>query len=198
MPTPAAEAFLRAAAAARTSKLGTELAHITALEAAWEREPLVAALGAGVQFRRFRASDLGSILEAGPGRGDTGRGGRGPGAGPAGGAGAVPRRLPASGASGEPAAPLAPDLVAGLKRLKLAKVRAIASEVLAAAKVQRWAPFLRAHAGPLSTPSSRLPEDDDDVLISVAEARIAAPHLHHKRGRKGASCGHERSLEYSL
>ncbi len=35
---------------------------------------------------------------------------------------------------------LAPDLVAGLKRLKLAKVRAIAPEVLQSAKVQRWTP----------------------------------------------------------
>lgn len=38
-----------------------------------------------------------------------------------------------------PAPPLASDLIAGLKRLKLAKVRAIAPEVLQAAKVQRWA-----------------------------------------------------------
>ena len=39
-----------------------------------------------------------------------------------------------------PASPLAADLVAGLKRLKLAKVRAMAPEVLQAAKVQRWSP----------------------------------------------------------
>jgi transposase len=64
---PAAEAFLRAAAAAGTSKLGTELALITALEAAWGREALVAALERATQFRRFRASDLRSILEAGRG-----------------------------------------------------------------------------------------------------------------------------------
>lgn len=40
---------------------------------------------------------------------------------------------------------LAPDLVAGLRRLKLARVRAIAPEVCQAAKTQRWAPdeFLR-------------------------------------------------------
>jgi DNA replication protein DnaC len=35
---------------------------------------------------------------------------------------------------------LAPDLVAGLKRLKLARVRAIAPEVLLTAKTQRWSP----------------------------------------------------------
>ena len=64
---PAAEAFLRAAAAAGTSKLGTELALIAGLEAAWGREPLVAAIDRAVRFRRFRAADVRSILEAGPG-----------------------------------------------------------------------------------------------------------------------------------
>jgi hypothetical protein len=64
---PAAESFLRAAAAAGTSKLGTELAHICALEAAWGREALVAAIERAGAFRRFRAADVRSILEAGPG-----------------------------------------------------------------------------------------------------------------------------------
>jgi transposase len=64
---PAAESFLRAAAAAGTSKLGTELAHICALEAAWGREALVAAIERAATFRRFRAADVRSILEAGPG-----------------------------------------------------------------------------------------------------------------------------------
>jgi DNA replication protein DnaC len=43
------------------------------------------------------------------------------------------------------APPLAPDLVAGLRRLKLSTVRAIAPEVCQTAKTQRWAPdeFLR-------------------------------------------------------
>lgn len=40
---------------------------ISALEAAWGREALVAALERATQFRRFRASDVRSILEAGPG-----------------------------------------------------------------------------------------------------------------------------------
>jgi len=41
--------------------------------------------------------------------------------------------------------PLAPDLLAGLKRLKLARMRAMAPELLQTAKTQRWAPeeFLR-------------------------------------------------------
>jgi len=37
-------------------------------------------------------------------------------------------------------APLAPDLEAGLRRLKLRAIRGIAPEMLATAKVQRWAP----------------------------------------------------------
>jgi DNA replication protein DnaC len=38
------------------------------------------------------------------------------------------------------AAPLAPDLVAGLRRLKLAAIRQLAPELLITAKTQRWAP----------------------------------------------------------
>jgi transposase len=64
---PAAERFLRDAAAAGVTKLGTELALIVALEAAWGREALVAALERAVAFRRFKAADVRSILEAGPG-----------------------------------------------------------------------------------------------------------------------------------
>ncbi len=64
---PAAEGFLRAAAAAGTTKLASELGHIVALEAAWGRDPLIAALGRAREFRRFKAADVRSILEAGTG-----------------------------------------------------------------------------------------------------------------------------------
>jgi transposase len=64
---PAAEAFLRAAAASGTSKLGTELAAIVDLEPAWGRDALVAAIERATTFRRFKASDVRAILEAGPG-----------------------------------------------------------------------------------------------------------------------------------
>ncbi len=64
---PPAEAFLRAAAAAGTTKLATELAHIVALETAWGRKALLAALERAVAFRRFRAGDVKAILEAGQG-----------------------------------------------------------------------------------------------------------------------------------
>ncbi len=62
---------------------------------------------------------------------------------------------------------LAPDLVAGLKRLKLAKVRAIAPEVLQAAKVQRWAP--------------------EELLRTLVEAEIAARDESNARGRLRAA-----------
>jgi DNA replication protein DnaC len=62
-----------------------------------------------------------------------------------------------------PAPALAPDLVAGLKRLKLAKVRAIAPEVLQTTKVQRWAP--------------------EELLRTLVEAEIAAREESNARGR---------------
>jgi len=53
-----------------------------------------------------------------------------------------------------PAPALAPDLVAGLKRLKLRRIREIAPETLLAAKTQRWAP--------------------EELLRTFVEAEIAA------------------------
>ena len=50
--------------------------------------------------------------------------------------------------------PLAPDLLAGLKRLKLARMRALAPELLQTAKTQRWAP--------------------EEVLRTLIEAEITA------------------------
>jgi hypothetical protein len=64
---PVAEAFLRAAAAAGTTKLPTELGTIVGLERSHGREVLVAALERALVFRRFRAADIRSILEAGAG-----------------------------------------------------------------------------------------------------------------------------------
>jgi hypothetical protein len=63
----AAEAFLRAAAAAGTLHLETELVQIVDLEAAWGRPAVVQALERAVRFRRFKAADLRAILAAGPG-----------------------------------------------------------------------------------------------------------------------------------
>jgi DNA replication protein DnaC len=62
-----------------------------------------------------------------------------------------------------PAPTLAPDLAAGLRRLKLARIRAIAPEVCQAAKTQRWAP--------------------DEFLRTLIEAEIAARDEANLRGR---------------
>jgi transposase len=62
-----AEAFLRAAAAAGTARLASELAAIVDLEAVWGRERLLAALERAVRFRRFKAADVCAILTAGAG-----------------------------------------------------------------------------------------------------------------------------------
>jgi len=64
---PVAATFLRAAAAAGTSRLGGELALIGDLERAHGREPLIAALERALAYRRFRAADVRSILAAGSG-----------------------------------------------------------------------------------------------------------------------------------
>jgi hypothetical protein len=63
----AAEAFLRAAAAAGTLRLEWELGQIVELEVAWGRDALVHALERAVRFRRFKATDIRAILAAGSG-----------------------------------------------------------------------------------------------------------------------------------
>jgi transposase len=62
---PIAEAFLVGAAAAGVSKLSSELADIAALHAAHGTDALLAALRRAVEFRRWRAADVRSILAAG-------------------------------------------------------------------------------------------------------------------------------------
>jgi hypothetical protein len=62
---PAAEAFIRGAAAAGVTKFGVELAGLADLEAAHGKEVLVAALERAVAFGRWRAADVRSILAAG-------------------------------------------------------------------------------------------------------------------------------------
>jgi transposase len=61
-----AERFLRAAAAAGATRLHLELAEIVPLERSHGREALLAALERALSFRRFGASDVRSILAAGP------------------------------------------------------------------------------------------------------------------------------------
>ncbi len=64
---PAAERFLRAAAAAGTARLDMELSAIVALESAWGRAALLPALERAVTFHRFTAAAIRAILAAGPG-----------------------------------------------------------------------------------------------------------------------------------
>lgn len=65
------------------------------------------------------------------------------------------------------APPLAPDLAAGLKRLKLATIRAQAPEVLQVAKTQRWAP--------------------EELLRALLEAELAARDRANRAARLKAA-----------
>jgi len=64
---PAAEAFIKAAAASGITTLAGDLDELAGLEAAHGKEMLVAALERAVAFGRFRAHDVRSILAAGAG-----------------------------------------------------------------------------------------------------------------------------------
>ena len=65
------------------------------------------------------------------------------------------------------APPLAPDLAAGLRRLKLAAMRRLAPEVLLTAKTQRWAP--------------------EELLRTLVEAEISARDASNARTRLKAA-----------
>lgn len=64
---PVAEAFIAGAAAAGHTRLGPELAELSALEAAHGRDALLGALDRAIAFGRWRADDVRSILTAGAG-----------------------------------------------------------------------------------------------------------------------------------
>ncbi len=66
-----------------------------------------------------------------------------------------------------PAPALAPDLAAGLRRLKLAAMRALAPELLVTAKTQRWAP--------------------EELLRTLVEAEISARDASNARHRLKAA-----------
>ncbi len=63
-----------------------------------------------------------------------------------------------------PAPPLPADLIAGLKRLKLASMRRLAPELLVVAKTQRWSP--------------------EDFLRTIVEAEITARDESNARHRQ--------------
>ena len=66
-----------------------------------------------------------------------------------------------------PPTPLAPDLEAALRRLKLASIRRLAPEVLTTARVQRWPP--------------------DELLRTLLEAELAARDASNARARLRAA-----------
>ena len=64
---PVAEAFIKGAAARGVTTLAGDLVELCALEAAHDRAAFLAAIGRAVEFGRFRAKDVRSILAAGTG-----------------------------------------------------------------------------------------------------------------------------------
>ena len=67
---PVAEAFITGAAAAGSTRLGTDLAELNTLRAAHGDEAFLDALDRAVAFCRWRPADIRSILAAGPGTAD--------------------------------------------------------------------------------------------------------------------------------
>jgi transposase len=67
---PVAEAFITGAAAAGSTRLGSDLAELNTLHAAHGRQAFLAALDRAVAFSRWRAADVRSILAAGSGTSD--------------------------------------------------------------------------------------------------------------------------------
>jgi hypothetical protein len=63
----AAEAFIKGAAARGVTTLAADLGELCAMEAAHGKTELIAAIARAVEFGRFRAHDVRSILTAGSG-----------------------------------------------------------------------------------------------------------------------------------
>ena len=151
---PVAQEWLKGAAAAGNTRLKVELAELAGLEAAHGRVALIAALRRAVAFGRWWAADVRSILAAGTGV-----------AHPAPPGEALVITLPVTASrslrrlwpdhvhsrrhrrsrrgcvmTAVTAAALPADLESGLRRLKLASMRAVAPELLVTAKTQRWTP----------------------------------------------------------
>jgi len=64
---PVAEAFIKGAAARGVTTLAADISELCAMEAAHGKEELIAAMARAVEFGRFRAHDVRSILAAGTG-----------------------------------------------------------------------------------------------------------------------------------
>ena len=64
---PVAVAFVKGAAASGVTTLAADLAELCAMEAAHDKTAFLAAIERAVEFGRFRATDVRSILAAGTG-----------------------------------------------------------------------------------------------------------------------------------
>ena len=161
---PVADAFIKGAAAHGMTGLARDLEELSQLEAIHGRAPVIAALERAVAFGRFRAADVVSILDAGHGAPRPTRPGEalivelpiGPGAL------AVGLRHRARVMTTTPP-PLAPDMEAGLRRLRLSAMRKLSPELLVTAKTQRWKP--------------------EEFLRTLIEAEIASRDLSNARAR---------------
>jgi hypothetical protein len=143
---PVAEAFIKGAAATGSTSLKRDLSVLVLLERAHGRDAVLRALERAVEFGRYRAYDVESILYAGEGVARHTKAGN-----------ALVTELPRRATSlaqrlqgggdlvSASAPPLALDLDAALRRLRLSAIRHLAPELLVTSKTQRWSPeeFLR-------------------------------------------------------
>ena len=143
---PAAESFIKGAAARGITSLKGDLDELAQMEAAHGKEVLLAALERAASFGRFRAHDVRSIIAAGhrgPASGCSGRGAHRRAAARADALAVRLRHRRAVVSTAPPALPA--DIEAGLRRLRLRAMRSLSPELLVTAKTQRWKPeeFLR-------------------------------------------------------
>ena len=161
---PVAEAFITGAAAAGHTRLGPELAELNTLRAAHGDEAFAGRAGPGGRVRpvagRRRPLHPGRRARDGRAPARRGRAGARPARRPGPAAGRLRHRRAVMTAA---APPLAPDLAAGLRRLKLAAMRRLAPELLLTAKTQRWAP--------------------EELLRTLVEAEITARDASNARTR---------------
>ena len=161
---PAAEAFIKAAAARGMTGLARDLDELSQLEAIHGREPVIGALERAVAFGRFRSADVVSILHSGAGVPRPTRPGEALIVDLPVGASSLAVRLRHRGpAMTATPPPLAADLEAGLRRLRLSAIRTQAPELLVTATTQRWKP--------------------EQLLRVLVEAEIASRDLSNARGR---------------
>ena len=170
---PTAEAFITGAAAAGNTRLGPELIELNTLAAAHGTQVFIDALGPGGRVRSLAGRRRAVHPRRRHRNTPTHHRRRRPGARAAPSpdpltvglraVGLRPARHHARHVMNMAPPALAPDLVDGLRRLKLAAMRQLAPELLRTAKTQRWAP--------------------EELLRTLVEAEIAARDASNARTR---------------